>query len=58
MMGLLMPEVAVNVTAFQQFVMPPDILHPASVENHDGIRRNQGGQAMRDDNQGAALRDP
>jgi hypothetical protein len=38
MAGLLMPKVAADVTPFQQFVMPPDIVHLASFENHDGIR--------------------
>ena len=38
---LLMPEVAVDIAALQQFLVPSDIVHAPLLENQNGIRRHK-----------------
>ena len=54
---LLVPEAAVDVAAVEQFLVRADVVNAAALEDEDRIRIHQRGEAVRDDNQGAALRD-
>ena len=39
---LLMPEVAVDVTPLQQFLVSADVVHTALFQNQNGVRRYEG----------------
>src|ERR1700720_3884810 len=54
---LLVPEPAVDVAAVEQFLVRADVVNAAALEDEDRIRIHQRGEAVRDDNKGAALRD-
>src|SRR5207237_4511980 len=54
---LLMPKAAVDVAAVEQFLVRADVVNAAALEDEDRIRIHQRGEAVRDNNQGAALRD-
>src|SRR5436305_2190944 len=54
---LLMPEAAVDVAAVEQFLVRADVVNAAALEDEDRIRIHQRGEAVRDDDEGAALRD-
>src|SRR5262245_36491429 len=57
-LGLLMPQVAVDFAALQQLAMPADIMHPATFEDENRVRGDQGRQAVRNDDHSAAVSDP
>src|SRR6266853_1187688 len=54
---LQMPQPGIDVAALEQLLMRADVVHGAAFEHDDRVRRNQSGETVRDDNQGAPLRD-
>src|SRR6202043_1890693 len=54
---LLVPEPAVDVAAVKQFVVRADVVNPSAFEDEDRVGVHQREKAVRDDDQGAALRD-
>src|SRR5215213_217796 len=54
---LQMPEVGVDIAAFEQFLMRAAGVYGAAFENEDLVRVDQRRQAMRDHDQRASLRD-
>src|SRR5262245_30565454 len=55
--GLLVPEIAVDVAAIEELVVAPHVDHAAAVEDEDAVRRHQRGQPVRDDDHRPARRD-
>ena len=57
MAGLLVPETAVDIAARQQLFVPPNVFYSALLEHKNRVGRHQGRQAVRDDDQCAAVSD-
>src|SRR4029077_21263724 len=57
MLGLLMPEPAIDVAALEQLDMPADVVDPAAVEHENRVGAHQRRQAVRDDEEGALFGD-
>src|SRR5205814_6177010 len=54
---LQMPQPGIDVAALEELLVGADVVHRAPFEHDDRIRGHQRGEAVRDDDQGAALGD-